>query len=68
MAGDYKYPVAQCESLPFPIKMISSLKPKTFAWFFIPFMESPSNFKHFQKKEDSHSQYISENNDGVRVG
>ena len=32
--GDYKYPVAQCENLPFPIKMISSLKPKTFSEFF----------------------------------
>ena len=45
-----------------------SEKQKTFAEFFITFMESPSNFTHFQKKEDSHSQYISEISDCVRVG
>ena len=27
------------------------LKRKNIFWFFIPFMESPSNFKHFQKKK-----------------
>ena len=25
----------------------------------MPFMESPSNFKHFQKKEDCYSQCLS---------
>ena len=45
-----------------------SEKRKLFDWFFIPFMESPSNFKHFQKKEDCHSQCISEINDCLRPG
>ena len=44
-----------------------SLKKNTLAQFFIPFMESPSNFKHFPKKEDSHRQCISEINDCLRV-
>ena len=34
----------------------------------MPFMESPSNFKHFQKKEDCHSQCISEMKDRLGFG
>ena len=52
--ADYKYPVPDCENLPFPIQIQLSSKQKTFSGFFIPFMESPSNFKHFLKKEDSY--------------
>ena len=53
--ADYKYPVPGCENLPFPIQLQLSLKQKTFSGIFIPFMESPSNFEHFQKKEDRYS-------------
>ena len=53
--ADYKYPVPDCENLPFPIHIQLSSKKKTFSGFFIPFMESPSNFEHFQKKEDRYS-------------
>ena len=53
--ADYKYPVPDCENLPFPIQIQLSSKQKTFSRFFIPFMQSPSNFEHFQKKkEDRH--------------
>ena len=34
--------------------------------FYIPFIEYPSNFKHFQRKEDCHSQCIPEINDRLR--
>ena len=53
--ADYKYPLPDCENLPFPIQIQLSEKQKTFSEFFIPFMESPSSFEHFQKEEDRHS-------------
>ena len=49
--SDYKCPVTDCENLPFPIQIQLSSKQKTFSPFFIPLMESPSNFEHYQKKE-----------------
>ena len=49
--ADYKYPVTDCENLPFPIQIQLSSKQNNFSRFFIPFMESPSNFEHYQKKE-----------------
>ena len=51
----YKYPVTDCENLLFPIQIQLSEKQKRLYQFFIPFVESPSNFEHFQKKEDRHS-------------
>ena len=53
--ADYEYPVPVGENLPFPIQIQLSPKQKAFSWFFIPFMESASNFEHFHKKEDRHS-------------
>ena len=47
----YKYPVTDCENLSFPMQMQLSWKQKIFSRFLIPFMESPSNFEHFQKKK-----------------
>ena len=47
----YKYPVPDCENLSFPIQIQFSWKQKSFSRFFIPFMESPSNFEHFRKKK-----------------
>ena len=44
------------------------LKKKTFSRFFIQFMESPSNLKHFQKKEYRHSRFIFEISDRPRLG
>ena len=52
---DSKYPVMDCENLRFPIQIQLLEKEKTFSEFLIPFMESPSNFEHFQKKQDRHS-------------
>ena len=53
--ADYKYSVPDCENLQFPIQMQLSSKPKTFSELFLPLMESKSNFKHFEKKDDRHS-------------
>ena len=49
------YPVQGCENLQLPIQMQLSEKQKTFSEFFVPFLESSSNFKHFEKKVDCHS-------------
>ena len=35
-----------------PIPIQVSLKPKALSEFFVPFLESTSNFKHFEKKDD----------------
>ena len=52
--ADYKYPVTDSENLSFPMQIQLSSKQKIFAEFFIPFVESPSNFEQSQKKEDRH--------------
>ena len=55
LTADYKYPVQDCENLPLPIQMQLSEKRKTFSEFFVPFLESTSNFERFQRKDDRHS-------------
>ena len=45
-----------------------SKKLKTFSQFFFPFLKSSSNFEHFEKKDDIHSQCISEIIDCQRYG
>ena len=52
--GKY-YPVQDCENLQLPIKMELSEKRKSFPEIFVPFLESTSNFKHFERKDDRHS-------------
>ena len=37
-----------------------SEKRKTFSQFFVPFLESTSNLKDSEKKDDRHSYYVSE--------
>ena len=51
--ADYKYPVPDCENLPFYIQIQLYYKQNTFSQFFIALMESPSNFEYFQKKRRS---------------
>ena len=45
-----------------------SLKPKIFSDFFVPILQSTSNFKHLEKKDDPHSYFISEITPCERVG
>ena len=49
---DGKYPVHGCENLQLPIQMRLSENKKLFSQVFVPFLESTSNFKHFEKKKD----------------
>ena len=44
------------------------LEPTIFSDFFVPFVESTSNFKHLEKKDDRHSYFISEITHCERVG
>ena len=57
-----KYPVWDCESLSSPIQMQLSLKPEIFS------LLSVSNFKHFEKKDDRHGDFILEITDNERLG
>ena len=52
---DAKYPFQDCENLLLPIQMHLSEKRKTVSQFLVPFLESTSNFKHFEKKYDCQS-------------
>ena len=55
LTGDGKYPVQGCENLQLPIQMQLSEKRKTFSEFFVPFLDTTSNFEHFERKDDRHS-------------
>ena len=55
LTGDAKYSVEVWENLLLPIQVELSEKRKTFSQFFVPFLESTSNFKCFQGKHDRHS-------------
>ena len=50
-----KYPIQGSENLQLPIQMPISQKRKKFSEFFIPFLDSTSNFEHFERKDDPHS-------------
>ena len=68
LTSNDKYPVRDCVNLLFPIQMQLSLKATIFSHFFVPFLESTSNFKHFEKKDDRHSYFISEIRDSQTLG
>ena len=68
LTANDKYPVQDCEILTSSIQMILSLKPKRLIHSFVLDMKSTSNFKHFGKKDDCHSYFISEITDFERLG
>ena len=55
LTSDGKYPIQGSEILQLPIQMPISQKGKKFSEFFIPFLDSTSNFEHFERKDDPHS-------------
>ena len=55
LTADGMYPVQDCDKLQIPSQMHISEKPKAFSRLFVPFLESPSNVKHFEKGDDCHS-------------
>ena len=55
LTADGKYFVQNCQNFPRPIEKQWSEKRKSFSEFFVPFLVSTSNFKHFEEKDDCHS-------------
>ena len=68
LTSNNKHLVWDCESWPPSIQMQLSLKPTIFSDSFVPFLESTSNLKHFEKEDDGHSYFISEITDCQRPG
>ena len=53
--SDGKYPLEGSENLQLGFQMQLSEKRKNFFTFFVSFLDSTSNFEHFQRKHDGHS-------------
>ena len=68
LTSNDKYPALDCVNFSSPIEMQLSLNPTICAHFFVPFPEPTSNFKHFEKKDDSHSYFIWDIRHCERVG
>ena len=66
MTADDKYSLPNRDNLTQSIQTLLSQKPKTFSQFFSSFLKSTLNFEHFQKKDDPHSQCISEIEDSKK--
>ena len=66
--GNDKYSFQDYENLSSAIQMQVSLKPKTFADSFVPYLESTSNFKRFEKEDDRDTYFISKITDCQRLG
>ena len=60
LTADHRYSLCYIWNLQVLHQMQLSKKLKTFPQFFFPFLKSSSNFEHFEKKDDIHSQCISE--------
>ena len=55
LPADAKYPVEYYDNLRLPTQIQLSERRKPFSQFFLRFLESTSNFKHFEQKDDGHS-------------
>ena len=60
MTAEYRYSRRNMQTFAQQVQTPLSLKQKTFSGFFIAFLKSTSNGKHFQKKGESSSLSISE--------
>ena len=60
LTANDNYPIQYFGNLSSPTQGELYLKPTIFADLFVPFLESISNFKHFGKKDDRHTYFISE--------
>ena len=68
LTANDNYPVQDCENLSSPIQMHLSLETKFFSDLFVKFLEFTSNLKHFEKKDDRHTYFLSEITECERVG
>ena len=60
LTADDKYSLLNRDNLTQSIQTLLSQKQKTFSQIFSSFLKSTLNSEHFQKKDDPHSQCISE--------
>ena len=68
LTANENYPVQDIVTLSSPIQMQLSFKPIIFSDLFLPFLESESNFNYFEKKDASHTYFISEISECEKVG
>ena len=68
LTANDKYPAPDCVNFVSLIEMQLSLNRTVCSHFFVPFPEPTSNFKHFEKKDVSHSYFIREVRHCERVG
>ena len=68
LTANDNYPVQECGNLSSLIQMELYLKPTIFSDFFVSFLESRSNFKHFEKKDERHTYFISEIRECEKLG
>ena len=55
LTAEGKYPIKDWENLQLRIQMQLSEKQKDFSEFFVLLLESTSNFRHFETKDNGHS-------------
>ena len=67
LAADEKYSILIRKNITIPIQMHLSEKQKTFSEFLAALLKSRLNFKHFDRKGDTHSFSISEVTDSKNV-
>ena len=68
LTANEKYLVLDYVNLSSPIEMQSSIKPTIVSYFFVLSIESKSNFKYFEKKDDRHTYFISEIRECEKLG
>ena len=68
LTANEKYLVLDYVNLLSPIEMQSSIKPTIVSDFFVLSLESKSNFKYFEKKDDRHTYFISEIRECEKLG
>ena len=67
LTSDGKHPVQDCENMLLAIQMQLSEKRKTFSEFFVPFLESTSNFRHLEEIDGCHRSCVPEIIDCVNL-
>ena len=68
LTANDNYPVQDCWNLSSSIEMHLYLKPKIFSDLIVPFLESTSNFKYFEKRDDHQTYFISDINECEKLG
>ena len=68
LTANDKYPFRDWDNSSTPIQMQLSWKPKLFSDFSNPFVQSSSNLKDFEKKDDRNSYFITEFTGSERLG